>query len=113
MKTLKQEIFEVLIETGVPAAYRFTDVTVLPRFSYSLIYNGELRLSGKTHTKKPAYQIDYFTKIPADVESFGLFYDVRDALLARNIACRNWQEVEDFNEETGIALFHYYLECER
>lgn len=111
--TLKKQIHQVLSATGLPTAYRYSDINQLPRFSYSLIYNGELRLSGKTHNKKPSYQIDYFTKVPVDVESFALFDDVRDALRERNIAVGNWQELEDYNESSEFMLFHYYLECEK
>lgn len=113
MKTLKQEIFEVLSATELPVAYRFSDVTQLPRFSYSLIYNGELRLSGDTHTRKPLYQIDYFSNVPVDVESFELFEGIRDDLRAKNIAVKNWQEVATYDEDSDISLFQYYLECEK
>src|SRR5699024_5854619 len=96
--TLKQQIYQVLSATGLPTAYRFSDISQLPRFSYSLVYNGELRLSGRTHSKKPSYQIDYFTQDSVDVESFELFEDVRNALRERNISVGNWQELEDYNE---------------
>lgn len=111
--TLKQQIYQVLSATGLPTAYRFSDISQLPRFSYSLVYNGELRLSGRTHSKKPSYQIDYFTQDSVDVESFELFEDVRNALRERNISVGNWQELEDYNENEEFMLFHYYLECEK
>lgn len=111
--TLKQQIYQVLSATGLPTAYRFSDISQLPRFSYSLVYNGELRLSGRTHSKKPSYQIDYFTQDSVDIESFELFEDVRNALRERNISVGNWQELEDYNENEEFMLFHYYLECEK
>lgn len=113
MKTLKQEIYEVLSATKLPTAYRFSDIAELPRFSYSLIYNDELRLSGETHSKKPSYQIDYFSDVPVDIESFDLFATVRDDLRAKNIAVKNWQEAATYDEDSDISLFHYYLECEK
>ena len=113
MATLKQEIYTVLKATGLPVAYRHSDISQLPRFSYSLIYNGELRLSGQTHSKKPSYQIDYFSHVPVDVESFELFDTVREALRAERIAVKNWQEVGSYDEDSDLALYHYYLECEK
>ena len=111
--TLKQQIYQILSATGLPTAYRFSDTSQLPRFSYSLVYNGELRLSGRTHSKKPSYQIDYFTQDSVDIESFELFEDVRNALRERNISVGNWQELENYNENEEFMLFHYYLECEK
>lgn len=113
MATLKDEIYEVLIATELPVAYAHSDISQLPRFSYSLIYNGELRLSGQTHSKKPSYQIDYFSHVPVDVESFELFDTVREALRAKRIAVKNWQEGVTYDEDSDVSLFHYYLECEK
>ena len=113
MTTLKQIIKEVLTKTGLAFAYRHSDISVLPRFSYSLIYNGEIRLSGQTHDKKPSYQIDYFTRTPVDVESFELFDTIRNDLKAQNVAVGNWQEQDEYNESSDFMLFHYYLECEK
>lgn len=113
MATLKDEIYEVLIATELPVAYAHSDISQLPRFSYSLIYNGELRLSGQTHSKKPSYQIDYFSHVPVDVESFELFDTVREALRAKRIAVKNWQEGVTYDEDSDDLLFHYYLECEK
>lgn len=113
MATLKEEIHEVLIATELPVAYAHSDISQLPRFSYSLIHNGELRLSGQTHSKKPSYQIDYFTHVPVDVESFELFDTVREALRAKRIAVKNWQEGVTYDEDSDVSLFHYYLECEK
>lgn len=113
MATLKDEIYEVLIATELPVAYAHSDISQLPRFSYSLIYNGELRLSGQTHSKKPSYQIDYFSHVPEDVESFELFDTVREALRAKRIAVKNWQEGVTYDEDSDVSLFHYYLECEK
>ena len=113
MATLKQVIFNVLKETGLPAAYRFSDISQMPRFSYSLVYNGELRLSGKTHERKPTYQIDYFSRVPVDIEAFPLFDNVRDQLRSQNIAVGNWQEAEDYDDSTDRMVYHYYMECEK
>lgn len=112
-KSLKQIIYEVLKATNLPVAYRHTDVNVLPRFSYSLIYNGELKLSNKIHSKKLTYQIDYFSRTPVDIETFEVFDEVRDELRAANVATKPWQEVENYDEQTGLALYHYYTECDR
>lgn len=111
MATLKEIIHEVLESTGLPVAYRHSDVAEMPRFSYSLIYNGELVLSGETHTKKPIYQIDYFSRTPVDVENFTLFYDTRHILKSRNVRVGSWQEVQSYNEDTDLAIYHYYMEC--
>ena len=113
MATLKQEIKEVLQATELPFAYAHSDMSQLARFSYSLIYNGELRLSGQTHSKKPSYQIDYFSHVPVDVESFELFDTVREALRTERIAVKNWQEVGSYDEDSDLGLYHYYLECEK
>ena len=113
MATLKQEIYTVLKATGLPVAYAHSDISQLPRFSYSLLYNGELRLSGQTHSRKPSYQIDYFSHEPVDVESFELFDTVREALRAKRIAVKNWQEGVTYDEDSDISLFHYYLECDK
>lgn len=109
--SLKQLIHKVLKTTELPVAYRHTDINVLPRFSYSLIYNGELTLSGKVHSKKPVYQIDYFSRTPEDVESFAMFDEVRNKLHKENVATKAWQEVESYDEQSGLALYHYYTEC--
>ena len=113
MATLKQEIYAVLKATELPVAYAHSDISQLPRFSYSLIYNSELRLSGQTHSKKPSYQIDYFSNTPVDVEDFKLFDTIKNNLRIRNIAVKNWQEGVTYDEETDTSLFHYYLECEK
>lgn len=111
--TLKAVIYDVLNETGLPVAYRHTNVSEMPRFNYSLIYNGELRLSGRTHTKKPSYQIDYFSNVPVDVESFDLFDTIRNQLREQQLAVGNWQETDSYDKETDTSIYHYYLECER
>ena len=113
MATLKQEIYTILKATELPVAYAHSDISQLPRFSYSLIYNGELRLSGQTHSKKPLYQIDYFSNTPVDVEDFELFDTVKNSLRTRNIAVKNWQEGVTYDEDSDVSLFHYYLECEK
>ena len=113
MATLKDEIYEVLIATELPVAYAHSDISQLPRFSYSLIYNGELRLSGQTHSKKPSYQIDYFSRTPVDVENSETLDTVREGLRAKRIAVKNWQEGVTYDEDSDDLLFHYYLECEK
>lgn len=109
--SLKKVIYDTLKATGLPVAYRHTDINTLPRFSYSLVYSGELNLSSKIHSKKLVYQIDYFSRTPVDIETFELFDELRETLSAKNIASKPWQEVESYDEQTELALYHYYTEC--
>lgn len=108
--TIKRKINTILRETGLPVGYRMSDTSVLPRFSFSLMYNDAERLSNKRHDKRLIYQIDYFCINSIEIEDFPLFDEVINNLEAINLTVGDWQENSFYNEETEINLYHYILD---
>ena len=108
--TMKRKINTILKATGLPVGYRMSDTSVLPRFSFSLLYNGAERLSNERHNKRMIYQIDYFCLNSVEIETFPLFDEIINNLEAINLTVGDWQENSFYNEETEINLYHYILD---
>lgn len=110
MSSLKELIFDALIPLGIPVAYNDSDISQLPRINYNLISNLSIRLSNKKHRNKVRYQIDYFSKIPLDIEADDVLIQIEVYLNDKGIKTSNWIEIPTIDLEADIGLYRYYME---
>lgn len=108
----KKTIYDTLRKElpHIPLAYRYSNLNELPRMSFAAISNVTLKLSNKRHMQRVWYQIDYFSRVPLDIETDTNLNRIIEVLENENLTLTNWQEEEDINVETDSALFTYWIE---
>lgn len=106
----KEEIYEAISSLGLTVAYRDADLADLPRVSFLLSYNNDLRLSNKVHTKRPVYEVDYFTREPQDVEDSEVLKSITKVLEEKYFLVTAWEEDTSFENEMTTGIYRYYAE---
>lgn len=93
---------------NVPVAYGFT-TNAFPYIIFNLVSNVGHRLSNKRHSQRLTWQVDYYSKVPLDIQN-SILNDLQEALESSGGVTTEWLEVADTNEKNLVTAWHYFLE---
>lgn len=110
--TTKEKIYEALSRLNLPLAYADSDINDLPRLNYVLIYNPTIKYSNKRHTRKPIYQVDYFSNQAEDVENSEVLDSILNALETNGLLVKEFRESITPDEDINRTYYHYWTEVQ-
>lgn len=109
MRTVKEKIRDAFVQLEIPFAYADSTLSELPRLNYTLIYTHTARYSNKRHSKRPVYQVDFFTHKPEDVEG-DVLESILLALEAQGLTVSDFREVVRPDADENLTYYHYYTQ---
>ncbi|MGF3066640.1 hypothetical protein [Facklamia sp. P12950] len=106
--TTKERIYNALSTLGLPLAYADSDLSQLPRLNYILTYNPTIRKSNKRHSRRPIYQVDYFSNQAEDVESSEKLDQILNCLEEAGLMAQEFRESITPEEDENRTYYHYW-----
>lgn len=110
--TTKEKIYEALSRLNLPLAYADSDLSQLPRLNFVLIYNPTIKYSNKRHSRRPIYQVDYFSNRAEDVESSEVLDNILIALENQGLLVKEFREAITPDEDINRTYYHYWTEVQ-
>lgn len=109
-RSSKRRIYDALVPLKCKVSYNDTVEVQFPRVNFFLLSHNSSRLSNKRHKHYTAYQVDYFSEVPLDVEVDLTLIEITQRLEDAGFLTTDWNELTEIDVEAQAGIYHYWIE---